>query len=166
MIFRINKPSVGCYLQHRRNVGENDTFAEASLAENRIDAFRKKGSSSALFHRSVRPCKSLRLRSRDRKISSDKGKFFASPILVPCCRCTILTSNLLARWEPKLVFTPSWKTCLRMTIDDDYSKSCGILSMSSVTLDPFCVLLSKPVSRGISNSTNQSKPLLPALNNV
>lgn len=101
MLPKINKSSMRCYWHHRRNVGENDTFAEASLAENRIDAFRKKGSSSALFHRSVRPCKSLRLRSKDRKISSDKGKIFASSILVPCYRCTILTSNLLARWEPK-----------------------------------------------------------------
>lgn len=55
---------------------------------------------------------------------------------------------------------------LRMIIDDDYSNSGGILSMSAVTLDPFCVLLSKPVSRGISNSTKQTKPLLPALDNV
>lgn len=66
----------------------------------------------------------------------------------------------------EVMFTPSWAAYLRMIIDDNYSNSSRILAMSAVALDPFYVLLSKPVSRGISNSTNQFKPLLPALNNV
>lgn len=66
----------------------------------------------------------------------------------------------------EVVFTSSWTTCLRMTVGDNYSNPGGILSMSAVALNPFCVLLSKPISRGISNSTNQSKPLLPILNDV